>query len=263
MRDFTLQSYCQLLQAISAARLPVFTARRWVEEQPASGVLLRHDVDRRAKNALAMAEREAAQSVKSTYYFRITPDSFQPAIITRIAALGHEIGYHYEDLATAKGDMGRALEYFAIHLRQLREFAPITTIAMHGSPLSPYDNRTMWQHARLGDYGIIAEALTSIDYRGVYYLTDTGRSWSQNSVNLRDHVPHALAAPVATTAQLAAFIAAHPEARFAIGCHPERWDDALTPWLVQSAKDSAINGAKRCIKGLRNGRWRTRLESNQ
>ena len=34
--------------------------------------------------------------------------------------------------------------------------------------------------------GILGEAYLSIDYTNTYYFTDTGRSWSENAVNLRD-----------------------------------------------------------------------------
>ena len=46
-----------------------------------------------------MAELEAQMGVKASYYFRIGKGSNQPECIKRIAALGHEIGYHYEDMS--------------------------------------------------------------------------------------------------------------------------------------------------------------------
>lgn len=251
MRDFTLERYAALLRSIAGTGLPVYGVRAWVNASPQRGILLRHDVDRRAPNALAMAELEATHGVASTYYFRITPGSFQPEVIRRIHALGHEIGYHYEDLSLARGDRERAIALFRQHLAALRSLAPVSTIAMHGSPLSPYDNRDLWQNERIADHGIAAEALASIDYSGVYYLTDTGRSWSEQSVNLRDHVPNARVAPVHSTQDLCRFIEANPQERFAIGCHPERWDASLPHWAVQYSKDHAINLIKHALRFAR------------
>jgi hypothetical protein len=42
-------------------------------------------------------------------------------------------------------------------LEKLREFYPVKTICMHGSPLSKYDNKKIWEKYDYRDYGIIAE----------------------------------------------------------------------------------------------------------
>jgi MoaA/NifB/PqqE/SkfB family radical SAM enzyme len=70
------------------------------------------------ENALKMAELEYALGVTSTYYFRY-PYTFIPEIIEQILSLGHEVGYHYEVLAKARGDYGKAIDLFA---RELEEF---------------------------------------------------------------------------------------------------------------------------------------------
>ena len=42
-------------------------------------------------------------------------------VIKEIAALGHEIGYHYEELTTHKGNVSQALGAFKENLEKLRE----------------------------------------------------------------------------------------------------------------------------------------------
>lgn len=61
-------------------------------------MVLRHDVDELAVNALAMARLEHDMGIAASYYFRIVKQSNNPAVIHQIVQLGHEIGYHYEDL---------------------------------------------------------------------------------------------------------------------------------------------------------------------
>jgi hypothetical protein len=68
---------------------------------PKSLILLRHDVDLLPQNSLATAKLEHSLGIRGTYYFRIVPQSLNPEIIREIASLGHEIGYHYEDLDLA------------------------------------------------------------------------------------------------------------------------------------------------------------------
>ena len=39
----------------------------------------------------------------------------------------------------------RAIEDFRINLEKFREIYPVKTICMHGSTLSKYDNRLLWE----------------------------------------------------------------------------------------------------------------------
>ena len=75
-------------------------------------LILRHDVDKRPQNSLRTAQLQHKLGVKGTYYFRAVPESFDVDVIKRIAALGHEIGYHYEDLTICKGDYEKAIIHF-------------------------------------------------------------------------------------------------------------------------------------------------------
>jgi len=45
--------------------------------------------------------------------------------LQKIKALGHEIGYHYEDMDPAKGDAEKAITSFEENLAKLRKLAPI------------------------------------------------------------------------------------------------------------------------------------------
>ena len=80
-----------------------------------------------------MAYIEREMGWKATYYFRAVPESFDESIILQIASLGHEIGYHYESLATCHGNMEAAYSDFCRNLERFRSLVPVTTIAMHGS----------------------------------------------------------------------------------------------------------------------------------
>jgi hypothetical protein len=244
MRDFTLSKYRCLMETVSGLRIPVFGVAAWLEQKPSAGILLRHDVDRRPWNSQRMAELEAELGIHTTYYFRVTKGAFHEEIIRQIAALGHEVGYHYEDLALANGDHEKALRFFGEHLGQFRRLVPVRTIAMHGSPLSPFDNRDLWRRYDFRQFGILGEALLSVDYNGIYYVTDTGRTWSETRRNLRDRVPGSLAPAVSSTDNLIRFIEEHRGERIALVAHAERWDDQWLPWAGQLVKDLGANSVK-------------------
>lgn len=253
MRDFTLESYRRLLDHLRSQVGRAWGVLAWHEDRPNQGVLVRHDVDRKPANALAMARLEAANGIQSTYYFRVVGQAFSPKVISEVARLGHEVGYHYEDLTLARGDIARAHDLFARHLAQLRAIAPVRTAAMHGSPFSPHNNLDMWMQGSLADHGLVAEAFLTIDYQGVPYFTDTGRSWAAGGANLRDMPPSAVPPPawVRGSVDLMRFVDQVRPNALALSAHPERWAAAAGDWLLQLGKDRCINTAKRVLRALR------------
>lgn len=251
-RDFTVEKYEQLLRTIKENNIPVYGIKKWQEEKPASGVLLRHDVDRKPSNSLKIAEVEKKYDIQSTFYFRITKSSFDEVIIDRIYELGHEIGYHYEDLSLGKGDYVRACELFQRHLGKLRQLAPVETIAMHGRPLSRYDNRDLWRKYNYKEFGIVAEAFLDVDYSDMFYFTDTGRTWGETKANIRDNVEGGLSAEVNSTDDLISFIVDDTNKKIALVMHPERWARNRVDYYISLSSDLFVNTAKRFIRILRN-----------
>jgi hypothetical protein len=254
-RDFTLNVYSALLEAVLRRHGSAVGICRWHQTQRSNkiGCVIRHDVDRRPDNALQMAQLEASKGVATTYYFRVVGEAYDISTMTKVAALGHEIGYHYEDLALADGHMLRALESFARHLARLRAYVEVRTVAMHGSPLSKFNNLDMWKAATLTQFGLVADAFLTVDYNGIPCFTDTGRDWSGRGANLRDCPPTAVLPPasVRTTPELIQYVTSMSEAALAISVHPERWDNRLLPWAAQLAKDRAANTVKRMIRSVR------------
>ncbi len=255
MRDFTLEAYEAYLRAMQATALPFIGFPEAIEGAPDEFVLLRHDVDRRPGRSLAMAQLESDLGAKATYYFRAKPSSFDAQIIQQIAALGHDIGYHYECLSDADGDFVKALEIFQTNLEQFRALAEIRTISMHGRPFSPYDNRDLWlepeNKALLGEWGVLGEIYHAVDYTEIAYVNDTGRNWMSNESNLRDHVASEIPADFADHQTLLAYFENPACRKIVFQVHPERWHDGIVPWAVQLGLDTGINVAKKIISGIR------------
>ncbi|MBN1932426.1 MAG: hypothetical protein JW786_12550, partial [Desulfobacterales bacterium] len=156
--------------------------------KPEKVVILRHDVDKIPLHSLRTAEMENELGIKGTYYFRVIKNELSGEVINNIAKMGHEIGYHYDDLNDAGGDSEKARDLFQKNLALLRKVAPVNTACMHGSPLSRHDNKDLWKHADYREFGIIGEPYFDIDFTKVLYLTDTGRRWDGDRVSIRDRV---------------------------------------------------------------------------
>ena len=166
--DFTLKIAVHVLRELKAAGYTFRSVADYLENPANNSVILRHDVDRLPQNSLSMAKREAEKGIKGTYYFRITPSVYQVEMIKAIANMGHEIGYHYEDFTSTKGDWELAILSFEKNLEKLRTIFPVKTICMHGSPLSKFDNRMLWQKYNYRDYGIIGEPYLDVDFNEVF-----------------------------------------------------------------------------------------------
>jgi hypothetical protein len=249
--DFTLSKYRELCRTIFDSGYSVLTVARCLSEQEnRSGiVVLRHDVDRLPGRALRMARLEHEIGLQATYYFRMTPAVFKPQIINDIVSLGHEIGYHYETLSKARGDLQFALLLFSKELKIMREICEIRTISMHGSPLSPYDNRVLWKHFDFHDFGLLGEVYLSIDYEKTAYFTDTGRSWG-SKFNIRDRVPEFIgdSIEIESTDDLVSIIRSQRISRLCIQTHPERWTSDLGEWISSWGMDLGANQLKTIIR---------------
>ena len=251
MRDFTHDMYARLCAAALAAGYAPLTVRQFLAgaERPPRVVIMRHDIDRWPRRALALAEIESGCGIAATYYVRMTRHAFAPAVVRQLTALGHEIGYHYETLSREHGNVARALATMARELAILRAVARVDTAAMHGSPFSRHDNRDIWRHAALADFELRGEAYLSLDYSQIGYYTDTGRCWSADSTNRRDRPPGT--APqrysVESSEALCRVIREGHYDTLCIQSHPERWSGTLAERCVSVVMDGAVNVAKRVL----------------
>ena len=166
-----------------------------------------------------------------------------------IASLGHEVGYHYEELVTEKGDVERAYVRFMRNVCALRELVDVKTITMHGAPTSRFDSKEMWRVYDYKKLGLIGESQIDVDWNEMFYLTDTGRSW--NGVSRRDKVAERVLAWKAkgwVYEKTDDVIKALKEGSFPncvmMTTHPQRWSDNMCEWI----KEFVMQGIKNLVK---------------
>ncbi|MCG8606870.1 hypothetical protein MJD09_18025 [bacterium] len=252
MRDFTLSAYDWLLRAYQEHGYQLCSYEGYLTQQNENQrvVILRHDVDKRPINSLRTAQLEHRCSASGTYYFRVVNASFDEAIIRQIADLGHEIGYHYEDLSLCKGDFPKAIEHFEGSLERLRRLYPVKTICMHGSPLSRWDNRLLWKEYNYQDFGILAEPYLDMDFHKACYLTDTGRRWNgvDADVSIRDTVSSSFKMNLRSTVDI---ISALETSRLPDvvmqNIHPQRWSDGYAEWIMELTTQNMKNMIKKLL----------------
>ncbi len=114
------------------------------EEDGRRVLVLRHDIDSSPELCLDFAAAEERAGMRGSYFFRLS--TVDVGIMRDLAAAGHEVGYHYEELATIAKERGAnrtaqvddlipaARKRFAANLAALRERTglPLRVAASHG-----------------------------------------------------------------------------------------------------------------------------------
>lgn len=235
--DFTLKKYRELLVALKGY----------------GEIILRHDVDLKPQNSLATAKIEHELGWKAVYYFRAVPESWDENIIREIAALGHEIGYHYESLTTCNGDIDAAYRDFCSNLEKLRDIVPVKSICMHGSPKSKWDSKDIWKKYDYHQLDVVFEPYFDVDFSKTFYLTDTGRRWDGYKVSVRDKIPVYQDNWVnqglvyhSTDDIIRAIKDGTLPHYIMFTTHPQRWTNRCAPWF----KELLLQNLKNCVKRL-------------
>ncbi len=249
--DFTLKKYRDLVSALKDVGYEFVSYADYAEGKRAERlVVMRHDVDRSMNRALRMAQVERELGVKASYYVR---EKFlmEKERIGQLVDMGHEVGYHYEELVTERGDVNKAYARFVRNIKLLRQLADVRTITMHGSPMSGIDSKEMWREYDYRELGLIGEPQMDIDWREMVYLTDTGRSWC--GISRRDKVADRALAWKAkgwvyeTTDDM---IKAVREGKFPncvmMTTHSQRWTDNVWEWM----RELVVQRVKNVIKKL-------------
>ena len=251
-RDFTLEKYSELLDSLkhNYQTTRVIDYLTNPNSKPFTAIL-RHDVDRHPEMSLAVAKLEASKGIKSTFYFRTIPEVYDTKVMKEIEAMGHEIGYHYEVMDKADGNIEKALIIFKEELANMRKAADIRTACMHGSPMKKWKNLDIWKDARPKDYGLIGEPFLSIDFSKVRYYTDTGRRWDGDKCSIDDCVEQTKDHPARNTDQLISVISQKAHKQMLIQTHPQRWTDKTGKWMRELVGQNVKNVGKRAIKGGR------------
>ncbi len=252
--------YRELLEQLQGKGYKLISYSDYIRGNDGTGkyAILRHDVDKRAENSLQTAQIEHAIGARASYYFRIVGESNKPEIIRAIAALGHEIGYHYEDMALCEGKIDAAYDHFTTWLDYFRQYYAVETICMHGAPTNKYDGRELWKKYDYKALGIIGEPYFDTDFSDVLYLTDTGRCWDGYKVSVRDKIPQyqpewtARGWSFHTSRDILSALAADnlPE-HMMLTTHPQRWTNNRMQWWQERIEQNCKNIIKRVLIQVR------------
>ncbi len=272
---FTFGSYRRLLDLIAEHEYSVFgiehilAARSGDELPDGRYVAIRHDVDYFPKRALTMAKVEAERGIAVTYYIRRKFFENSLDLVRDIAAMGHQIGYHYEEVDThqkapnlqiARDSVG----FFIGSLLDIDKLGfAIRSVCAHGNPLTDVDNRQVVHLLRDDTYldrlaftydkteikekvsdRLIGDASIDITGRDFdLYIPDTGRF--NPRYNLKDRIDDCPITGLSNLGDLRKLLSSGRHRRIYMNMHPDRWSGDPATWLFDFAFDTAKNLMKR------------------
>ncbi len=271
---FTFNSYRKLLETILERGYSIYGIETILEKK-ADGkategqyVAIRHDVDYFPARAVRMAEIENQLDLKVTYYIRRRFFDDNIELIQKIKSLGHQIGYHYEEIDTHQKAPNMQISrdaagFFIGSLLDLDKLGfPIRTVCAHGNPLTDVDNRQVVHLIRDESFldrlaftydketirqkiseNLIGDA--SIDITGKdfdLYLPDTGRF--NPRFNLKDRIDDCPLIGMSSLAALNKILDNDNNRRIYMNMHPDRWSGNPLVWLFDFGFDSFKNIVK-------------------
>lgn len=246
---FMLNKYRDFLHAINHSGRSIRTVSEFLLAPDVKSVVLRHDADRIVHRSVDMAQLEAENGVRSSYYFRFN-GRFPERAIRIIADMGHEVGFHYETLSKTKGDVNAAISMFLRQLQKFRDVAPCKTICAHGSPLSAWFSGDIAETLVEADPGLLGDASASMPMNFVTYITDAGGCWNNKQVNLRDRVGEMIEnVDPLREGDLKKLL--EMGRTIYISTHPERWCSNSLSMVAQSCIDGGVGVLKKVFKVVR------------
>lgn len=234
MRDFSFHMFSHLVNKLKQEGYQFQTFESYLDAPLPKSIMIRHDIDLFAYKALAFVRLEKSLGIATSYYFRVIKGTYKPEVLKEVVSSGHELGYHYEDLARNLGNIEKSIIDFKRNLDSFRQFYPVRTVCMHGSSGSHIDNRAMWKSCNFNDFGLIGEPYLSLDFNKVLYLSDTSRRWNGTTFALRDKVESKFSFSFTSTRDIIASIDKLPD-HIMLTIHPEYWSDSFWGRLLVNA----------------------------
>lgn len=190
--EFTYTAYRELLDFLRQGGY-AFTDYHDYQSYPRC-VILRHDIDNSLPQALRLAEIEAEEGVKSTWFVLLRTDFYNPAsaasqrILRRLGELGHEIGLHFDEMAYASESGIGSYASSSTEELIVREAGiladicgcPITTVSMH-RPSKVTLEADLQIPGMVNSYG-------QTFFHDFKYLSDSRRRWREPVEDITESV---------------------------------------------------------------------------
>ncbi len=175
--EFTYNAYESLISLIKHSNYEITNYHDWASYEKC--VILRHDIDFDIKKSLEMATLENSLGVKSTYFVLATSDfynifsSSNAAMLSKISALGHEIGLHFDEVRYPGLDLEGISEKIIDECQLLEKAVEknISTVSMHRPSKMILD-------ANLHLPNII-NSYSDTFFNNFKYLSDSRRRWRE------------------------------------------------------------------------------------
>lgn len=184
---FTYKNWHRFCAQLSESANCITAEDLTAKEKLEKWVVIKHDVEAKPKRALKLAKIENIYGIRATYYFQASLIKDNLTLLKKIAALGHEVSYHYDVLDACSGDLIKAENEFDFYVGLLRaNNFPVRTVCPHGNPVLERNgwnsNKDFFRNPEISkrnsdilDIVVQSEKVSSDGYT---YISDAGYTWN-------------------------------------------------------------------------------------
>jgi hypothetical protein len=192
---FTHRKWEDICKKISSHRDAITINKILDQSDGDSWISVKHDVETNVKKALQIAKIEAAYNIKATYYVQADLIDDNYPLLQKIAALGHEVTYHYDVLDSSGGDFEKAIEVFNKNIKKFKRYGfEIQTVCPHGNPVMIRkgwsSNKDFFRNKKVvnmfPDILDVVVQLPDLIKEKYIYISDAGYNWKE-IVNIQDN----------------------------------------------------------------------------
>lgn len=243
---FVYKNWERFCQTLAQNKIYSVTATNELETKRNSFLILKHDVETSPRKALKLAEIEARQGHKGTYYvqFYLLEKPKNIKILKKIQELGHEVTYHHDVMDRNAGDIVKAIDNFDANVKRFEDNGfSIKTVCQHGNPIVKregyFSNRDFFRNEQVrARFPHISEIM--VDYKRTInvnytYISDAGYKWkiiydpeNNDRINSEDKN-----IPIESFEDLLAQI--KKQQAVIISTHPHRWQKNVLLALIKNA----------------------------
>ena len=260
----TYRSFKQLCKAVSLKYKQTFL----VESK--NGLckpffMIKHDVEKSPKKALAIAKIENKYCLSSTFYFQAyLLNDKNIKILKKIQSLGHIVSYHHDVMDQTKGNLCKAISIFDKNKKWLNDRGfEFCTICQHGNPLLErkgyYSNRDFFRSKEVQElYPDLIDVMVNFPERiceDYLYVSDAGRKWAIIDSPTKNDLPGFTGNNVEIK-KIIHFINENHFSNIVLSCHSHRYYSLATISFLHDLFFKMVKAiAKRIIKIPFVNRW--------
>jgi len=237
---FVFSNWDKICNELSTAFRCIRSDQILEQEDGSKWLVVKHDVETNVTKALTLAKIENKHGICATYYVQADLLKNNYKYLQEIAALGHEVTYHYDVLDACNGDYEVAIDSFKKVIEEFKSFGfEVRTVCPHGNPIKIRNgwssNKDFFRNQKVnGLFPDILDIVVQLSKKleiNYTYISDAGYSWKK-IVNVQDNDKKNVG-DIDLGKSLDFLNMLKKERAIILSTHPHRWESSKIKFILK------------------------------